>query len=309
MEGSLQEIQLGGLLRLLTLHRFTGGLHLEDGSRQGVVYLRAGRIQGAHAAPNDRPIGQRLLQAGFVTPSALDEALARQKADPTRRPLGHYLIQGERPAVNPELFRQVLESQTAEHVIELLQFTSGRFHFTEGEQGFTDFPFHLCTEDLILRSFRGLPEKAASDALPPGSAILEWAPRPGAYTLDFSLSGDEWNTLLLFDGDRNLDTVLQLAPKGSLLPVVTVHALLSAGLLKKVRFRFPDLERICRDELGNMGLVLVHNAYQKIGVSRARMGMRELLRILNDLEKSMTLIVGPTRAAGIIETLWEATKR
>jgi len=39
------------------------------------------------------------------------------------------------------------------------------------------------------------------------------------------------------------------------------------------------------------------------------MGMRELVRILNDLEKSMTLIVGPTRSAEITEIMWETVKR
>jgi hypothetical protein len=127
--------------------------------------------------------------------------------------------------------------------------------------------------------------------------------------LDIALSSEEWNTLLLFDGERNLDEVLKLAPEGSGRPVVVVHCLLSAGLLKKVRFRFPDLEKLAEENLGNMGLILVQNAYRKTGISRARMGMRELVRILNDLEKSMTLIVGPTRSAEITEIMWETVKR
>jgi hypothetical protein len=207
------------------------------------------------------------------------------------------------------LFRQALESQTADHVVELLKMTSGTFRFEDGVKGFEDFPIAMCTENLILQSFRSVTETQASESLPPGSALLEWAPRPEEYNLDLSLASDEWNTLILFDGDRNLDQVLAMAPKGKCNPVVSIYALVSAGLLKKVRFRFPDLERICQEELGNMGLVLVRNAYQKIGVSRARMGMRELIRILNDLDKSMTLIVGPTRAAAVVDRLWEATKR
>jgi len=187
--------------------------------------------------------------------------------------------------------------------------TSGTFRFEDGVKSFEDFPMTLGTENLVLMSFRSLPEAKASEALPPGSAIMEWAPRPEHYNLELSLSSEEWNTLLLFDGDRNLESVLQMAPKDSLPPAVTAYSLISAGLIKKVRFRFPDLERICQDELGNMGLVLVRNAYQKTGVSRARMGMRELIRILNDLDKSMAMIVGPTKAETIVDRLWEATKR
>jgi hypothetical protein len=309
MEGSLKEIHLGGLLRLLTLHRFTGALHLEDEGKKGIIYLNSGRILGAVKSPNDQPIGQRLIKAGLLTPTLLEDALNRQKSDPHSKPIGHYLTKGVTPLVNPTLFKQILEDQTTDHVVELLRLTSGTFSFTDGELAFEDFPLTMCTENLILKSFRSFTEAKAVDALPPGSAIMEWAPRPEGTSLDLSLTANEWNTLILFDGDRNLESALQMAPQGKATSAVSVNALIAAGLLKKVRFRFPDVERICQEEFGNMGLVLVRNAYQKVGVSRARMGMRELLRILNDLDKAMSLIVGPTKTAEVIQRLWEATKR
>jgi hypothetical protein len=308
MEGSLKEIHLGGLLRLLTLHRFTGALHLEDATQKGVIFICEGLIQGSLRSPNSQPIGQILLKKDFLTATVLGEALTRQKNDPNPRPLGHYLTTGESPALSPELFRQALTEQSSDNVIELLKMINGTFRFEDGVKGFEDFPLAMGMENLILKSFRSLPEAQASEALPPGSAIMEWAPRPNQCGLDLSLSADEWNTLLLFDGDRNLDSILQLAPSSITPASVTLYAFVSAGIIKKVRFRFPDLERICLDELGNMGLVLVRNAYQKTGVSRARMGMRELIRILNDLNKSMSMIVGPTRAEEIVDRLWEATK-
>jgi hypothetical protein len=308
MEGSLKEIHLGGLLRLLTLHRFTGALHLEDAGQKGVIFICEGLIQGALRSPSSQPIGQILLKKDFLTATVLSEALTRQKSDPNPRPLGHYLTTGESPVLSVELFRQALKEQSADHVVELLKMTEGTFQFEDGAKGFEDFPLAMGMENLILKSFRSLAETQASESLPPGSAIMEWAPRPNQCGLDLSLSADEWNTLLLFDGDRNLDSILQLAPKSETPASVTVYAFVSAGIIKKVRFRFPDLERICLDELGNMGLVLVRNAYQKTGVSRARMGMRELIRILNDLNKSMSMIVGPTRAEGIVDRLWETTK-
>jgi hypothetical protein len=308
MDGSLKEIHLGGLIRLLTLHRFTGGLHLEGSGQEGVLYIRDGLIQGAVRAPNPDPIGQRLVRMGLLKGPDLEEALQRQKKDPARKPLGAYLV-ASGPKIPPDMFRIALEKQTRDNVAELLKLSSGTFRFEDGETGFSDFPVSAGTEDLILRSFRDIPTAQAAESLPPGSAILEWAPRPSGSGLELSLTPAEWNTLLLFDGSRNLDEVLRMAPEGPDRPPITVHGLLSAGLVKKVRFRFPDLERIAQSDLGNMGLVLVQNAYQKTGVSRARMGMRELVRILNDLEKSMTLIVGPTRAGEIAERMWESTKR
>jgi hypothetical protein len=34
-----------------------------------------------------------------------------------------------------------------------------------------------------------------------------------------------------------------------------------------------------------------------------------LIKILNDLSKSMSMIIGPTKADAIVDRLWEATKR
>jgi hypothetical protein len=308
MEGLLKEIHLGGLLRLLTLHRFTGALHLEDPEQKGVIFICDGLIQGALRSPSSQRIGQILLKKDFLTSTVLTASLDRQKKDPNPRPIGHYLTTGESPALSPELFRQALIEQSSDNVAELLKMTDGSFRFEDGVKGFEDFPLAMGMENLILKSFRSLTESKASEALPPGSAIMEWAPRSNQCGLDLNLSADEWNTLLLFDGDRTLDSVLQLAPKSTTPASITAYAFVSAGLIKKVRFRFPDLERICQEELGNMGLVLVRNAYQKTGVSRARMGMRELLHILNDLHQSISLIAGPTKAEEIVDLLWEATK-
>jgi hypothetical protein len=292
----------------LSLHGFTGALHLDEGDRKGILYLQAGRIQGAVSSPNPNPIGKRLLEQGMVNAKDLEKALESQKKDHSTHPLGHYLVDVLK-VVSAVNFKTVLGQQTLEIVNQLLRLETGHFNFEDGVLGFRDYPIQSGTESLILNSFRALSPARASDALPPGSAILEWAPHPPAGNLDLSFTSQEWNTLILFGGERNLDDVLKMAPDEPLRPVVVVHGLISAGLLKKIRFRFPDLEKIAQETLGNMGLVLVQNSYQQTGVSRARMGMRELVRILNDLEKSMTLIVDPTRSSEITEQMWETVKR
>jgi len=308
MEGSLSEIHLGGLIRLLSLHRFTGALRLEDGETHGTLYLNAGRISGAVLDPNPHPIGKRLLELKRIKSGDLENALQAQKKDPKPKLLGHYLVDVLR-VISPEDFSSALSVQAEEHIDRILRMETGQFRFEDGCKGFEDYPIRTGTENLILSSFRKIESTRASEGLPPGSAIMEWAPRAAEEPLEMALRKEEWNTLILFDGNRNLDGVLKLSPAGEGRSLVVVHALMSAGILKKVRFRFPDLEKIALQNLGNMGVVLVQNAYHNTGVSRARMGMRELVRILNELERAMNLIVGPTRASEIAEQMWESVKR
>lgn len=255
MEGSLQDIHVGGLLRLLNLHGFSGVLHLSNGKEEGALLLKDGRLAAARRSGRTH------------------------------------------------------KGDAAEDARAMLRWTKGRFRFEEGASLPGASELRDSTENLLLSALREVDPKAAAEALPPSSALLEWAPRPKGKVLDVRLEAEEWNLLLLFDGSRNLEEVLALSklPKGR--AQVMAHALLSAGLLKKVRFKLPDLERIAREAFGNMGLALVQSAYQNVGVSRARMGMRELIRILNHLEKSMELIVGPTRAHEVVERMWESVKR
>lgn len=307
MEGSLKDIHLGGLLRLLSLHRFSGLLHLEGGS-PGDIQINDGRLTSV-ILPGRKPrIGEMLVQEGCLKKTDLEKALALQEKDKRRQPIGHYLV-NDLGACAPEAFQKALNAQMSANLSLLLKQREGRFVFREGELPFREFLLTTSTENLILAGLRDVDPQTVEEGLPPLSAILELSPRPANQPLDISFTPSEWNTLILFDGVRNLEDVLRVAGRPSGETERIVFALQSSGLLKKVRFRFPDLEKIAREALDNMGIVLVQNAYANVGVSRARMGMRELIKVLNELEKSMGLIVGPTQAATIVEKMWEATKR
>lgn len=307
LEGSLKDIHLGGMLRLLCLHGFTGVLEMENQNEKGEIYLENGRIIGAWT-PAEPLLGEILLEEKIITKKILDQVLQEQKKDSSPRKIGEYLVESH--GISPAAVERVLQEQAARRVIALLSWKEGRFHYRET----TDFPrlfirLQKSTENLLLEAFRKMSPKEAETHLPPHSALLEWAPRPKNQDLDIYLEADEWNLLALFDGNRSIAECWALSGQEKGKATVRTHALLSSGLLKKVRFKFPDLEHLAEQALGQMGIALVQQAYKSVGIHRSKMGMRELLKILNHLEKSMTLLIGPGRTQDIIERMWEAVKR
>jgi hypothetical protein len=89
---------------------------------------------------------------------------------------------------------------------------------------------------------------------------------------------------------------------------VILYGLVSAGLLRRMRFKIPELSRIAKENLGNIGSAIVDTEFAKQKIDRTKMGMRTFLNLLNALEESFGEILGKTKAREIIEKIWSATK-
>lgn len=60
--------------------------------------------------------------------------------------------------------------------------------------------------------------------------------------------------------------------------------------------------------MGNIGGAIVDSAFLKLKTDRARMGMKDFIMLLNELENSFAEIAGRARAKEIIEKIWTESK-
>lgn len=204
------------------------------------------------------------------------------------------------------------KKELAQEVLRLLLVQQGFFHFEPAEeisrtrqQGVLEE-----VESLILEASRQVSAEVAQEYLPSGDAVLQLAPifsRREHIRLD--LQRDEWNLLTQVNGEDSLQSLLDKSGLPRERGLQAVYGLLSAGLLRKIRFRIPEILEIATRELGNLGEALVRQAFRKLGLDQSRMHMKDLIALLNELERNITLLLGPTRASAVIGLMWEGAKR
>jgi hypothetical protein len=146
------------------------------------------------------------------------------------------------------------------------------------------------------------------DYLPPENEVLKIAKFSKDKKISITFNSEEWNMLTLFNGDVNSGAVLNGPAADAGKAQVILYALISAGFLRRSRFKIPEVSKIARDTMGNIGSAIVDNSFLKLKIDRARMGMKDFLLLLNELENSFAEIAGRTRAKDIIEKIWAASK-
>lgn len=204
------------------------------------------------------------------------------------------------------------QKDIADEVLRLLSLQQGYFNFEQqasiakaAHQGLVED-----VESIILEASRRCPAAGLKDFLPPGEAVLQMAPIFSERArLHLELQREEWNFLTKVNGEDSLETLMEKSELPRDRAVQVAYGLLSAGLLRKTRFRIPELVEIATRELGNMGEALVRQAFKRLNINQGRMHMKELIAVLNELERNITLLLGPTRATTIIGQMWEGAKR
>ncbi|MCX7698344.1 MAG: DUF4388 domain-containing protein [Candidatus Goldbacteria bacterium] len=199
-----------------------------------------------------------------------------------------------------------------EELINVLSSLDGMTFYFEEQKVEKGNAVELCIEDIILESARRIAKLGGTDTIKefllPENEILKISKFPSDRSIYIKFTSDEWNLLSSFDGNKSIDTVYnELAMEKNKAEII-LYGLISAGLLRRARFKMPELTKIAREELGNIGVAIVDTELMKNKIDKTKMGMKEFLRLLASLENSFADIVGKTKARAVIEKIWEATK-
>ncbi len=194
----------------------------------------------------------------------------------------------------------------------LLAIEEGSFYFEEKSLP-SKKPVGICVEDVILESARiicsdfsgKIPVK---DLILPENEVLKTAKFTAGRKISISFLSDEWNLLGSFNGDSNIGAALEESGVEKSKAEIIMYGLVAAGLVRRMRFKIPEVARLAKDELGNIGAAIVDNEFSKQKIDRRKMGMKNFIGLLNGLEISFSEIVGKTKAKEIIEKIWSATK-
>jgi hypothetical protein len=233
LRGNLKDFSLPDVFQLVTLSGKTGVLRIRRSGATGSVWFRDGEVFFAESDWQSDPLGERLVTAGRITPSALSRALEVQREEPqSGRRLGEILI--AEGYVTEKVLEAFVQEQIQDTIFDLFRWDEGDFDFEPLEEApAEDIGLSVSIENIVMEGSRRLEEwNRIKKKIPSMDIVFKMATAPGEGTFDISLKPTEWNLLLGVDGTRSVAELARELGRTDFEVARVIYGLFSAGLLE-----------------------------------------------------------------------------
>lgn len=236
LRGNLNDFTLPDVFQLIALSKKTGVLRMRraDGS-EGNVWFRDGEVFFAESNWHRERLGERLVTAQKITPSALTRVLQLRAAEPENgRRLGRILV--DEGYITDAVLEAFVREQVLEPIFDLMRWEEGEFDFEMTPQTpEEDIGLAVSIENIVMEGARRLEEwERIKKKVPSTDVVFKMATAPGEGSFEISLKPVEWNLLLLVDGTRSVAELARAAHWTEFDAARIVYGLHSAGLLEVV---------------------------------------------------------------------------
>jgi len=234
LRGNLRDFSLPDVFQLVTFSKKTGVLRIRraDGT-DGSVWFRDGEVFFAQSNWHGEPLGERLVHANRITPSALAKALdMRTKEGADGRRLGEILV--EEGYITDKVLEAFVQEQIQDTIFDLMRWDEGEFDFELlPDVVDEDIGLSVSIENVIMEGSRRLEEwTRIKKKIPSMEIVFKMATAPGEGTFEISLKPIEWNLLLLVDGTRSVSELAAETNRTDFEVARIMYGLFSAGLLE-----------------------------------------------------------------------------
>lgn len=236
LQGNIERFTLPEIFQLVATGRKTGTLGIQCDDDIVMVYFRAGSVIYGYGPRKTYHIGRLLVEKGRITVDQLDEAIAEQAGDKAvGRRLGQILI--EKRYIDRADLEEAVRLQVEELVYSLMSWDRGSFKFYEDQfPTEEEITVEISTENVVLEGLRRLDElNHLRDCLPDFSTVYTLTPSETGQRRDIALEPDEWNTLALVDGHRNMTEIVTASSLESLETLKHLASLQLSGLIQTSR--------------------------------------------------------------------------
>ena len=161
LSGSIRRFDLASVLQFLAQAQATGIVEVRDFDEFGFIYLIDGRVQAISLPMTDEKLGTRLLRAGLLTDQQLSEVLMADtllsKEEKKAKPLGQRLL--DKGYITADKVRDIMAKQTLDQVFALAHWQNGMFEFDESET-MPQFTIRIIgsVQELLLDAYRRIDE-------------------------------------------------------------------------------------------------------------------------------------------------------
>jgi len=159
--GSIRRFNLASVLQFLAQAGATGILEARDFDEFGFIYLVEGRVEGISLPLTDEKLGSRLVRAGLLDEQQLSEVLMADtllsKEQKKAAPLGQRLM--DKGYITEAQVRDIMARQTLDQIFALAHWQNGVFEYDEPEK-MPEFSIRILgnVQELLLDAYRRIDE-------------------------------------------------------------------------------------------------------------------------------------------------------
>lgn len=265
IQGNLREASLADVVQLLFLGRRTGRLALADHKRHAAIWFEEGMIVHAAIVNRRDRLGDMLVKSGPVSQAQLEEALAMQAAQPSRR-VGDILV--DIGVINRQVLNEYIRRHVEEALYALCAWSSGSFRFEAGERPEPEDVVHRYSpEAILLEGARRVDEWSLIEKKIPSFDLVMAPDAEAPPAGDLALTEAQRLILPLLDGTRDVRQVIEDTALSDFTACQALYGLLSAGLVRTIGVSAPpEAARAQEQQI---------QEHRNLGVAFYRTGMLE----------------------------------
>ncbi len=151
LQGNLSGFSLAEIFRMISFSAKTGNLVIARDSSQGRVHFREGEVYFATTPDNRLPLGLRLVDSGLITREHLDNALAAQKEDPSKRLGEIFVSQG---LLAHDALADFVREQIQDALFEIFEWDDGTYYFEPASDTDEDIGLALSVDEIVVEAER-----------------------------------------------------------------------------------------------------------------------------------------------------------
>lgn len=239
LKGSLKEFNISEIFQFLSFSHKTGVLKIVS-EETGHIYFKNGEGYYATSTKYNKPLGQRMVEAGLISQEDLQAALESQKKKSNEIRIGRVLL--EMKLVNEKALEEFIKEQIWDAFLDILSWEKGEFEFDVGKVppgediGITFEAWNKLVADIpsfenIIKSEQWAKIK---EAIPSFDTVFALNEGRAADVVGISLAPSEWGLVCLIDGKRTVNDLMREYGKDSFQAGYTLYKLLRAGLITEV---------------------------------------------------------------------------
>ncbi|MGB2698315.1 MAG: DUF4388 domain-containing protein [Candidatus Zixiibacteriota bacterium] len=230
--GNLKTVSFSDLLQLISTNKKTGMLSITRQNQQkSLFFLEGNLISFITTEQEDWSLSQFLLRKKKIDKKDWDRALLLSKSSGKR--VADTLV--VLSLISRRDVLDALKIRIEEIVFSIFGWEEAEFELMEGKlPPHTEFKLKMNTMGLIMEGAKRVDEwSEIQKTLPPGDFTLELNLKPPANEGRVNLTLDEYQTLLLIDGQRSVSEILMESPWGEFTTSKSLSDLILNGLVIK----------------------------------------------------------------------------
>jgi predicted transcriptional regulator len=148
LKGSIRDFGLVEILQMMGLGGMTGALHLKQSTGHvGVIYVTDGKVASCSELESGAlTLGDVLQQLGMATHTQIEETFSQQLQDVFGKPIGERLV--ERGVISPDQLREALRTKVLWTLRELGLWKEGTYEFIAAPYGQSILPYGESSLDM-----------------------------------------------------------------------------------------------------------------------------------------------------------------